>query len=273
MTNIKLERVFQYIKLNKTSIYTENKHRVSNCSNQVYLAAVILVRLYKEDKAKLTRLELKQWIEYMLYAGVRCIYLYDHFMFKNESLQQWCNEKFPNIVVYHEWKAQIPYSITRTQVTAYKHALLSYGNISEWQIAFDMDEYPFMPGDKRREFLIRFLMKIATMHPIISELSLKNFLFLGKPRKETHILKRYLRRTPNPANALDKPIYRTKNIQSVHIHHNTLRKGISRDANPKEIRMNHYWGARLQNWGEDTPDILKKTIFDDSIVEIAEQLK
>lgn len=82
-----------------------------------------------------------------------------------------------------------------------------------------------------------------------------------------------MRRTPNPANALDKPIYRTKNIQSINIHHNTLQKGISRDANPIEIRMNHYWGARLQNWGEDTSDILKKTIFDDSIVEIAEQLK
>lgn len=62
-----------------------------------------------------------------------------------------------------------------------------------------------------------------------------------------------MRRTPNPANALDKPIYGTKNMQSVHIHNNTLQKGISKDANPQEIRMNHYWGARLQNWGDDTP--------------------
>ena len=23
--------------------------------------------------------------------------------------------------------------------------------------------------------------------------------------------------------------------------------------------MNHYWGARLQNWGEDTPKILHQT--------------
>ncbi|VDI30856.1 Hypothetical predicted protein [Mytilus galloprovincialis] len=129
---------------------------------------------------------------------------------------------------------------------------------SKWQIAFDMDYYPFMPGDKRQEFLIRFLAKIARIHPGIGEVYLKNFLFLGKPRKENHILKRYSRRTPNPANQLDKPIYRMENILSVHIHHNPLRKGMSTDGNPKEIRMNHYWGARLQNWDEDTPDILSK---------------
>lgn len=58
----------------------------------------------------------------MLYAGVRRIYLYDHFMFVNESLQEWCNQQFPDIVVYREWKALIPYSITGTQVAAYEHA-------------------------------------------------------------------------------------------------------------------------------------------------------
>lgn len=50
MTNIHIKRIFLNIKLNKTSMYSE-----SNCTNPVYSTAVILVRLYKEDKAKLTR--------------------------------------------------------------------------------------------------------------------------------------------------------------------------------------------------------------------------
>lgn len=52
-----------------------------------YLTAVILVRIYDNDKAKWTKVELRQWIDYMLYAGVERIYLYDHFKVKNESLR------------------------------------------------------------------------------------------------------------------------------------------------------------------------------------------
>ena len=45
------------------------------------------------------------------------------------------------------------------------------------------------------------------------------------------------------------------------------------DADTSDIRMNHYWGARLQNWGDDTKDILDKTVFDDSAIEISENIQ
>ena len=48
--------------------------------------AVLLVRIYREDKAKWSKLELEQWFEYMFYAGVQNIYVYDNYKFKNESL-------------------------------------------------------------------------------------------------------------------------------------------------------------------------------------------
>ncbi|CAC5414185.1 unnamed protein product [Mytilus coruscus] len=214
-----------------------------------YLAAVILVRIYDTDKAKWTKVELRQWIDYMLYAGVERIYLYDHFKVKSESLRDWCFANFPYVVGYHDWHDHFPYSVIETQMTAYQHAILTYGNSSTWQIQFDMDEYPFMPNDKKQGFLIR------------------------KPKNEKHILKRYLRRTPKPANNLDKPICRTKSVKSVGIHHNELKEGESMDADVNEIRMNHYWGARLQNWGDDTPKIFNITMFDDSIVDIANQLE
>ncbi|CAC5414184.1 unnamed protein product [Mytilus coruscus] len=222
-----------------------------------YLAAVNLVRIYENDKAKWTKEELRQWINYMLYAGVERIYLYDHFKVKNESLRHWSFENFPYVVGYHDWHDHFPYSVKETQMTAYQHAVVTYGNISTWQIQFDMDEYPFMPNDKKREFLIRFLHRNSQNHPDVNEWSVKNFLFLGKPKNERHILKRYLRRTPKPANTVDKPICRTKSM----------------DADVNEIRMNHYWGARLQNWGNDTPKIFNITMFDDSIVDIANQLE
>jgi len=37
--------------------------------------------------------------------------------------------------------------------------------------------------------------------------------------------------------------------------------------------MNHYWGARLQNWGDDTPEIIAKTQPDNSMKSIIEVLQ
>ena len=43
------------------------------------------------------------------------------------------------------------------------------------------------------------------------------------------------------------------------IHHNAIHKGKIGSIKDRELRMNHYWGARLQNWGEDTAEILAMT--------------
>ena len=57
------------------------------------------------------------------------------------------------------------------------------------------------------------------------------------------------------------------------MHHNKMARGNSIDIDPRDLRNNHYWGARLQNWGEDTPDIIARTIPDDSALELAENFK
>ena len=107
----------------------------------------------------------------------------------------------------------------------------------------------------------------------MSEWTINNFLFLGKPLKVQHVLKRYLRRTPNPENTLDKPIIRTSDIRNVELHHNELSRSISMDANSGEIVMNHYWGARLQNLGDDTKEILAKTIPDYSMITLVDKFE
>ena len=236
------------------------------------LNGVLVVRIYASDKAKWARPELAQWLYYMHFSGVSTLYLYDCRQSSNESLEEWISQF--SWVVYHDWVAHSkPYGMFKTQVSAYQHAIDNYGRESEWQIAFDMDEYPFSPADIEFNFLRRAIRRLG--HPHIAELSLKNFLFLGNSTTgppEEWVLERIVRRTPRPANRLDKPIYRPTQVRAG-IHHNTILSGRSVDVDPSVLRMNHYWGQRLENWGQPCrttkgclsfADMVNKTIFDDS---------
>lgn len=242
-----------------------------------FLAAVILVRIYKEDKPKWTTVDLKQWIRYMQYAGIEHIYLYDNYKYSHESLESWCASHFSRAeLTYHDWSMYMPYTIEGTQVRAYQHAVDSYKNVSKWHIAFDMDEYPFPLVDKHEDFLKRYLLNQLTQEPRLHELSFRNYLFLGKPTNRTYVIERMLRRTPK-YNRLVKPLYKPECVKSTAVHRNYYhynKTGCGRHiiANEKQIRLNHYWGARLQNWGEDTPEKLNKTIFDDSALQIVDLL-
>lgn len=245
---------------------------IINGTKPYFLTAAFLVRIYKEDKPKLTTKELGQWMQYMNYAGIQHVYLYDNYKHPSESLQTWCNKTFPSFVTYHDWSQFHPFSAA-TQPGNYQHALDHYKGETKWQIAFDMDEYPFSVSDTERGFLTRFINKHSQLYPYVSEFSLKNFLFLGKPSNKTYLIERILRRTPSPANLLDKPLYKTECIKQCAMHHNQLKCGVSMDVDPKVMRMNHYWGGRLQNWGDDTPEIINKTIPDTSILELLIKLK
>ena len=95
---------------------------------------------------------------------------------------------------------------------------------------------------------------------------MQNYLYLGKPLNDSEhllIFDRMWRRTITAGNTLVKPIYRPKQVSSANVHHNVLRRGFdSYVPGANLLRMNHYWGARLQHWGEDTPEILNKTVED-----------
>ena len=240
--------------------------------------AVISVRIYKDDKPKWSLFELDQWIEYMIYAGVTKFYLYDTHMTQSESLKTWAH-KWADVLVYHDWGMYAhPFSIQGTQVRAYQHAIDHYGANSDWQIAYDMDEYPFSQQDRSRDFLRRKVHELDDVG--ISELSLQNYVFVGKPcHGDERVIQRITRRTPSKINNLDKPIYKPSHTKA-QLHHNTLRSGRSKDVNPTVLRTNHYWGLRLQNWGLPCPrgecwseeDMLKKTMTDTSAIVIADAL-
>ena len=238
-----------------------------------FLTVVLLVRIYKEDKAKLTNRELRMWLEYLRYAGVEHVYVYDAWVLETEAvtgaLKPFQDDGY---ITYVDWHTHNPYTIAGTQVAAYQDCINNFKNENQWQAAIDIDEYPFSPKDTSPGFLYRYVQDYSKYHPEISELTMQNFLYLGKPLEKELMIERLLRRTPKPANPLVKPIYKPKNVRA-QVHHNSLMTGLSRNAPSEELRMNHYWGARLQNWGEDTPEILRKTIIDEGIKPIIAAFK
>ncbi len=238
-----------------------------------FLTAVLLVRIYKADKAKLTNSELKMWLEYLRYAGFEHVYVYDAWVYEDEAvlgiLKPFQDDGY---ITYEDWHTHNPYTIAGTQVAAYQDCINKYKNENEWQAAIDIDEYPFSPRDTAPGFLYRYMKDYSNFHPDISELTMHNFLYLGKPLEKELMIERLLRRTPNPANPLVKPIYKSSNVRA-QVHHNGLLSGRSMNAPSAELRMNHYWGARLQKWGEDTPEILAKTVLDTGIQPIITAFK
>ena len=249
----------------------------ANTAGSYFLSAVLLVRIYSSDLAKLSTRELMQWLYYLKYAGLEHVYVYDAYVFNNESQKNALGFLIKEgFVTYVDWSHKAyPYSITGTQESAYQHCLDNWGNQSEWQVSIDIDEYPFCPHDTKPNFLQRFIANFSRQRPDVSQITMQNFLFLGKPLSDKEhplLIDRLKRRTRRPANALVKPIYKTTQVIKTHVHHHHLRYGISEDADKYQIRLNHYWGARLQNWGENTPEILAKTLEDNTIQGIVEAL-
>jgi len=89
-----------------------------------FLTAVLLVRIYQSDNARLTLAHTLQWLKYMRYAGVTKFYLYDAYESPEESLQ-YDLQHYPYIA-YHPWNHLVPYQFPATQLSAYQHAIDHY---------------------------------------------------------------------------------------------------------------------------------------------------
>ena len=252
-------------------------HLKENSSKPFFLTAVLLVRIYYKDLAKLTTREMKQWLYYLRYAGFEHVYIYDAYVLKNESqalaLKSLIDEGF---VTYVDWSHRAyPYSIGGTQHAAYQDCIERFGHETVWQSAIDIDEYPFSPTDQQPFFVQRAVKQFSKKVPRASELTMQNFLFLGKPlddSKHPLLIDRIWRRTHGPANPLVKPIYKPAHVSRAIVHHNSLKQGTSINFPVDLLRLNHYWGARLQNWGEDTPEIIAKTRPDRLIQSVVKTL-
>lgn len=235
--------------------------------------ATILVRIYPGDKAKWSAEELGQWFEYLRYAGVSHIYLYDNYLEAEESLEEWVKiGGFSKYVTYHDWSEFQPYSIRGTQIHAYRHSVEHYGNLSQWHMSWDMDEYPYSQVDTAPGFLTRILYTLGANFPEVSQFCCSNYLFLGQGDGDDMVIARYVRRTSTPGNNLVKPIFKPMKAL-VNVHRHNMLEGKTKNIAPSVLRINHYWGARLQEWGDDTPEIIEKTEEDKGMLLIANELR
>ena len=226
-------------------------HRM-NTTWRFVLAELLQVRIYQDDKARWTINELKQWVHYMFLAGVEHIFICDHFHLESERLDVELKRYMDyGLVTY------IPWSNIRNpmqaQIQCYQYIIDNYKQHTRWQMAVDIDEYPFTSRDHTEGFLVRYLRNTTRQYGTrISEISMSNFLMLGQgDRSRDLVIERINRITPKPANVLVKPMYLPERVRA-NIHHNHLMFGNHINADNDALRMLHYWGARVQDWGPDT---------------------
>ncbi len=229
------------------------------------LTEVLQVRIYEEDKANWTLRELKQWMHYLFLNGVQHIYLCDHYASDEERLESHVVEYISRgLVTYIPWgpKENISSNPLDAQIQCYNHTVATYGNDSKWQLAVDMDEYPFVRGDREEGALLRMLQRLTNeLGAALSEVCMENYLMLGKgDNNNDMVISRINRVVREPQNSLVKPIYRPDRVSKAAVHHNYYTKGNIHWTNPRQLIMLHYWGARLQDWGPDTPEIRNKTV-------------
>ena len=226
-----------------------------------YLTAAFVVRLYDDDKAKWTLAELKQWMHYLMWAGVEHFYLCDHYQNAAESLQVKLQRYIDAGLLTYFAQFNDVKPVVRTHISCWNYLIKTRTNDTEWQLGIDMDEYPFVSNDTEEGFLVRFLNNSVKIHNNIAEVSMHNYLMLGGDRRTEHnmTIERITRIVKQP-NTLDKPIYKPTRVMSAGLHHMGRLKGYKLEADGNDLKMLHYWGGRLSNWGPLTDDLLKETI-------------
>ena len=239
-----------------------------------FLTAVLLVRIYQSDHARLTLAHILQWLKYMRYAGVSKFYVYDAYESPTESLQ-YDLQHYPYIA-YHSWNHKVPFDLDKTQVAAYQHAIDHYKHECEWQIAFDMDEYPLSPSDSDKDFLARYLhsQKIPAH---AAEITFDNYLQVGPANFDERLwlTERYPRLTIEPGTNLVKPVFKPVHCMAG-MHHNTiLTPGMqSVQADARYLFMAHVWGGRLSNFQPTiSENLLDKTKNSTLLSDMAHKVK
>ncbi|KAJ7531611.1 hypothetical protein O6H91_14G050900 [Diphasiastrum complanatum] len=226
----------------------------------------------------------------MLYAGVEHIYSYDtahtDAESQKESLKTYVQAGLLSYIrFYHTYLWKDGADFHYEQDNSYQHFLVNYGASTSWALEMDVDEYPFMPSDLQPSFVRRYLLKLEEVRPTVSQVLLQCMIFAGKPQgdpEQDWVIERYQRRKHQtegkvPGSSRQKPIFRPSmssgRVVSFKPHIFSMKQGETSVAPADEVRMNHYWGARVTNFGPDTVEILNVLEVDNSIQPIATRLR
>ncbi|KAL2643486.1 hypothetical protein R1flu_011073 [Riccia fluitans] len=154
-----------------------------------------------------------------------------------------------------------------------------------WAVEVDVDEYPFMPSDLNEMFLKEYLLNLEKTRPDVSQILMQCMIFGGNPQGDLEdgwVIERYQRRKPSTEGtrpgfvSRTKPIFRPSMVSGMSRsdpHKFPMTQGETMVSNPDDLRMNHYWGARLTDFKPDTPAVLALLVPDNSVQPIATKLK
>ncbi|EFJ22120.1 hypothetical protein SELMODRAFT_416949 [Selaginella moellendorffii] len=253
-----------------------------------FLVAVIVNRVFAADLFNITAFECRQWIEFMGSAGVGHIYWYDTAHGQSESQEENLRPYVESgALTYHRFYSLFPMLESSDchyeQENSYAHFLANYNQSSVWALEMDVDEYPFSPMDTFPAFLARFVQRRAETSEV-SQILLQCMFFLGNPAGDpgNWMIERYQRRKRETEGRIagsrsrQKPIFRPSLVESatsIDAHMFSMGTGATIVAEEEEMRMNHYWGPRVTNFGPDTPELVEMLVEDSSIQPTASYLK
>ena len=169
------------------------------------------------------------------------------FMYMTPLCHIWTNHKTMHWVfnrkgflTYVEWSRRaFPYSIDYTQHFANQECIDRFGH--DWS----NNKYRWIsvqPYRTASEFVQRAIASFTKQMPSASELTKRNFLFLGKSldsNEHALLIDRLWRRTHGPGNRLVKPIYKPSHVSKTRVHYNWLSKGRSINLPVDQLCMNH----------------------------------
>jgi hypothetical protein len=242
-----------------------------------YLGLTAHVRIYKDDPAQLSVLDLLHWLTYHRYAGVQRVYLVDTYIHASErlydALQPAVESGFVVYIDFHNVAYEFRNSTTsqalfldHVQVPAYAAALVRARNETRWCGVWDIDEYAYLNHDTKPGFLARHLYQreqseinllrengdIAddTCHRrVTTQYFLQNFGVHGRREYDrgSMLIQQVPRLDRQPQIFLFKPIVRLDAVYKHHIHYSKMLYGnvATFQANHSEPYTKHFKGGRL----------------------------
>jgi hypothetical protein len=246
---------------------------ISSPKLEIILHAAIMIRIWPGDAYGMTANHLTQWIMYMRYAGVLLFRVYDNCIVESECLSL-TSEVDGVTIEYIRWPSDGTYATAQISMLedslrrSYndEQQLKKTGNV--WVLHLDVDEYPFMPSDMKCGFLLRAINNVTTT---TDQLVMRTIFFGGQAIPEMQVgpteplITKYIYRLLYAESRNQRTKYMARASATINVQHYNIVHDLSvssQYADPTVLRVNHYWGPRLNRTFEEL-------IKDDSIIQIA----
>eukprot|EP00270_Netrium_digitus_P011451 TRINITY_DN3647_c0_g1_i1.p1 TRINITY_DN3647_c0_g1~~TRINITY_DN3647_c0_g1_i1.p1 ORF type:complete len:471 (+),score=87.11 TRINITY_DN3647_c0_g1_i1:215-1627(+) len=168
-----------------------------------YLSVLVYNRMDENGNKGIgiTHYELRQWLEYLRYAGVAHVYWYDAARPAEESQERALKPYvYKGFLTYNNFHSLFPGNLDKgshfERDKSYVHGLATYGGTTEWMAVLDDVDYPFMIFDTNPGFLQRHLRVYEADYPDVSQMLMQTILFRGDPEADRPalLIERYERR-------------------------------------------------------------------------------